>query len=141
MAALAADQIRDYEAGVNPVFNDLPVAASTTCYQGGAVGLDSGLAKPLADGFTFAGFANAQADNSAGVASDINVRVRSQGLIKIAVTGVTGVGDVGDDIYAATDNDFNLADTGTDVLVATVHRYVSGTTVIASFEAASLRSI
>ena len=141
MAALTADTKRDYEAGVDPVLNDLPVAASTTCYQGGAVGLDSGNAKPLADGFTFAGFANAQADNSSGSAADINVRVRARGAVVLAVTGVSSSANVGSDVYAADDNTFNLSDTGTDVLIGTVHRHISGTSAVVYFEAASLRSI
>ena len=141
MTATTVDLKRKYEAGREPVFNDLPVKASTTIYQGTAVGLDSGYARPIADGDTFAGFANAQADNSAGANAAIDVKVRSQGLVEVDVTGVTGVSDVDDDVYAADDQTFSITDSGTDVLIGTIHRHVSGTKCILAFNAASLRSI
>lgn len=141
MAAATVEIERSYEGGVEPVFNDLPMKAATKILQGTAVGLDSGYARPIQDGDVFAGFANHTVDNTDGANGALDVRVRAKGVIEVDVAGVTGVGDVNDDVYAADDQTYSITDSGTDVLIGSIHRHVSGTKVRMAFQAESLRSI
>jgi len=131
--ALSADTPRSYELGD---FNDLPVKASTTIYEGAMVGLSSGYARGLVAGDEFQGFAYRQADNSSGSDGDINVQVYHEGLISMPVTGVTGVADVGKAVYASDDGTLTLTE-GSNSKVGVIHRYVSSTTCIVKFKAQS----
>ena len=131
MATLAANSPRAYEYGDR---NDIPVVASDIIYEGAAVGSSSGNARPLVAGDPFLGLAEAKADNSTGSAGDINVRVRHEGLVVLAVTGVTGVGDVGADVYASDDDTFTLT-ASTNTQIGWVHRHISGTSVVVRFKA------
>jgi len=137
MSTLALNKPRAYEEGE---FNDLPAIVTDIIYEGSAVGLSSGYARPLVAGDAFQGFAVKKCDNSAGAAGDKNVRVRKVGEIEIDVTGVTGVTDVGSTVYASDDDTFTLASTSNSS-IGKIVRYVSGTTVVVHFEAAGKRSI
>ncbi len=135
MTTLAANSPRHYELGDRNAF---PVIASDIIYEGAAVGDNgSGLARPLAAADPFMGFAEAKADNSAGAASAINVRVLERGKIELAVTGVTGAGDVGSSVYASDDDTFTLTSTS-NTLIGKVARHVSGTTCVVTFKATHL---
>jgi len=137
-ATLAVDEPRAYEGGD---FNELPVVASDIIYEGAAVGDNaSGYARPLVAGDPFLGFAFRKADNSAGAAGDVNVQVRERGKTALAVTGVTGVGDVGTTVYAADDATFTLT-VGTNTAIGKISRHVSGTNCIVAFEANYAQSI
>ena len=119
--ALSADAPRTYELGK---INELPVAASTTIYEGAAVGDNaSGYARGLVAGDPFRGIAESQADNSAGSAGDINVRCITDGLVYLAVTSVA-ITDVGANVYASADGTFLLT-AGSNSLIGKVYRYVS----------------
>ena len=73
MTTLAVNKPRVYELGD---INEFPVIASDIIYEGAAVGDNgSGYARPLVAGDPFRGFAERNADNSAGNAGTINVRV------------------------------------------------------------------
>jgi len=134
MTTLANDSARDYELGD---IGELPVVASDIIYEGAAVGDNaSGYARPLVAADPFLGFAESQADNSAGAAGAVNVRVREVGKVKLSVTGVTGVGDVGTDVYASDDNAFTLTTTS-NTLIGTIVRYISGTEVIVHFKSSA----
>jgi hypothetical protein len=137
MTTLAADKARAYELGD---IQELPVVATDIIYEGAAVGLSSGYARPLVAADTFLGFAESKVDNSTGAAGDKNVRVRTRGQIVLSVTGVTAVTDVGATVYASDDDTFTLTSTS-NTAVGKVARYVSGTTVVVAFEAAYARSI
>lgn len=138
MTTLAKNSPRDFVLGE---LQDLPVIASDIIYEGAAVGENgAGYFRPLVAGDPFAGFAQSQADNSAGAAGAINVRVKSRGRVVLSVTGVTAVTDEGSTVYAADDNDFTLT-VGTNTAIGKVVRFISGTTVEVYFEAASFRSI
>jgi predicted RecA/RadA family phage recombinase len=127
--ALTADAPRVYELGN---INELPVAASTTIYEGAAVGDNgSGYARGLVAGDPFRGFAESQADNSAGSAGDIDVRLITEGKIKLTITGV-GLDDVGQEIYASADGTFTLT-AGSNTLIGFVYRYVTTNTAIVKF--------
>jgi hypothetical protein len=129
--ALTQDTPGAYELGD---FNDLPVKASTTIYEGAAVGLASGYARGLvaADGDVFVGFASGKADNSA-VATDgaINVRVWNKGRKLITLPGVA-VTDIGEKVYADADDSFTLASSGASVC-GHVIRYVAANTCVIEF--------
>lgn len=142
MTTLAADVKRQYGLNVDPMYNDLPVIATDIIYEGAAVG-DSGgggTCRPLVAADVFLGFAAARADNSAGAASAINVRVRERGTVVLTVTGVTGATDVGSDVYADDDNSFTLT-SSSNTAIGTVRRHISGTSVEVAFEANQVRSI
>lgn len=138
MTTLAKNAPRDFVLGDT---QDLPVIASDIIYEGAAVGENaSGYFRPLVAGDAFAGFAQSQADNSAGAAGAINVRVKSRGRVVLSVTGVTAVTDEGSTVYAADDDSFTLT-VGSNTPIGKVVRYISGTSVEVYFEAASFRSL
>lgn len=132
MATLAANNPRAWIGGDN---NHLPVVASDIIYGGAAVGLASGLARPLTAGDPFAGFAIEKADNSAGGASAINVEVRAKGVTVLEVTGVTAVTDIGAAVYASDDDTFTLTASTNSYIGRVVHYVGDGTKVHVAFDA------
>lgn len=139
MTTLASNKPRAFETGD---FNDLPVIATDIIYEGAAVGESSatGIFRPLVAGDNFAGFAVKKADNSAGAASAINVKVQQKGRIELEVTGVTAVTDEGSTVYASDDNTFTLSSSSNSA-IGKIIRWISGTKCIVAFEAVSVRSI
>jgi hypothetical protein len=138
MATLAADSLRTFRGDFT--VNEIPAVASDILYRGSAVGDSSGTARPLVAGDAFEGFVDAQADNSAGSASAINVRVRSSGQVKLAVTSVASTDDIGKTVYASDDDTFTLASTSNSA-VGKITEWVTSTTCWVYFEAVSRRSI
>lgn len=140
MATLAADKNRKFGIDEGAHSNE-PVIASDIIYQGAAVGDNgSGACRPLVAGDPFRGFAFAQADNSAGAVSDIDVELRKRGEVTLPVTSVTGIGDIDDTVYASDDDTFTKASTG-NTAIGKIVRWVTGTTCVVYFEALSKRSI
>ena len=136
MTTLAANTPRAFEGGSR---NEIPVIASDIVYEGGAVGvvIASGHARPLAATDRFAGFAEAKADNAAGAAAAINVRVVESGKIQLSVSGAV-ITDVGQPVYATDDNAFTFTPTAA-VFVGFVHRFVSSGVVVVAFDALNYR--
>lgn len=136
MTTLAANKPRAYELGER---NELPVIASDIIYEGAAVGIvpASGHARPLAAGDRFGGFAVQKADNSAGSAADITVRVVQSGEIELSVSGAV-ISDVGQPVYATDDDTFVLSPVG-GVFIGFVKRFVSSGVVVVGFDAANFR--
>lgn len=136
MTTLAANAPRAYEIGDRNAF---PVIASDIIYEGAAVGLVAGTghARPLAPGDKFAGFADAQANNSAGAAAAINVSVVESGKVQLAVTGAV-ITDVGQPVYATDDDTFAFTPVG-GVFIGYVHRYVSAGVAVVAFDAPDYR--
>lgn len=132
MTTLATNAPRAYEAGNR---NELPVIASDIIYEGAAVGVvtASGHCRPLTSVDRFVGFAEAQADNSAGAAAAIRVRLIESGKIQLPVTGAV-ITDIGQPVYAQDDNAFSFVGTS-GVFIGFVHRYVSAGVVVVSFDA------
>lgn len=129
MTTLAANLARSFEGGN---INELPMVATDIIYEGAAVGTASGLARPLVAGDPFHGFAEAKADNAAGAASAVNVRVKERGKVQLTIASIA-VADVGKKVYASDDNTFTL--TATDnTLIGRVHRYVGANTCIVDFQ-------
>lgn len=138
MTTLAADKARNFELGD---LQDLPMIASDIIYEGAAVGDNgSGLARPLVAADPFLGFAERTADNSAGAASALRVRVRTRGQVQLAVTGAASAADVSETVYASDDDTFTLT-AGSNTAIGKVSRWVSGTTCIVAFEALPFRSL
>lgn len=129
--ALSANKVRDYPLEGR---NELPVKGATHVYEGSALGDDgSGYMRPLNSNDPFRGFAYREADNSSGADGDINVAIRCDGFVEVAISGVT-IADVGADVYASDDDTFNTGGTGTRI--GHVHRVPStGTAVVAFGEA------
>ena len=135
MTTLAKNSPRDFVLGD---LQDLPVVATDIIYEGAAVGENgSGYFRPLVAADPFAGFAQSQADNSAGA---INVRVKPYGRIVLSVTGVTAVTDEGSTVYASDDDTFTLTSSG-NTAIGKIVRYISGTSVEVYFQSASYRSL
>jgi len=135
--ALTEDTPRTYELGD---VNELPVAASTTIYEGSAVGDNgSGYARPLQAGDPFRGFAEAKVDNSTGSAGDKNVRVLTRGKIKASISGLA-ITDVGADIYMSDDGTFTKT-AGSNTRIGVVHRWVSSGVGIVAFDVAETQTV
>jgi hypothetical protein len=136
MTTLAANSPRAYEGGNR---NSYPVIASDIIYEGAAVGLvdATGHAQPLANPNRFAGFAEEKADNSAGAAAAIRVRVVESGKIQLSVTGAV-ITDVGQPVYATDDDTFVFSPVS-GVFIGFVDRFVSSGKVIVAFDALTYR--
>lgn len=134
MTTLAADTTRDQIVGD---LNEFPVIAADIIYEMAAVGLvdASGHARPLTSSDRFVGFAQRKADNSAGAAADINVKVIKKGSVKLSVSGAV-ITDFGQPIYAADDNAFQFSPVG-GVYIGKVSRFVSSGVVEVAFDAES----
>lgn len=134
MTTLAQNAPRSYELGDR---NEFPVVATDIIYEGAAVGLTAGdTARPLVAGDRFAGFAEATADNSAGAAGAVRVRVKEEGKIQLPVTGVV-LGDAGKIVYASDDNAFTLT-VSTNSKIGYVHRVVSAGVAVVKFRATEI---
>jgi hypothetical protein len=133
---LAANSPRIFEGGNR---NEFAVIAADIIYEGAAVGLvdATGHARPLNAADRFAGFAEFKADNSAGNAADINVRVVESGKMQLSVTGAV-ITDVGQPVYATDDDTFTFNPVAA-AFVGFVHRFVSAGVVIVAFDALNYR--
>lgn len=131
MTTLASNSPRAFEIGNR---NEIPVIASDIIYEGAAVGVvdASGHARPLNAADRFAGFAEAKADNSAGAAAAINVRVIESGKAQLSVSGAV-ITDLGQPVYATDDDTFVFLPTGA-AFVGFVHRFVSSGVVVVAFD-------
>jgi hypothetical protein len=102
--------------GGGGALNSLAVIAAEIIYEHAAVGkvLATGLARPLAAGDLFVGFANEQVDNSAGSAAALNIQLIRKGVATLTVAGVV-ITDVGQPVYASDDDTFTMAPATTTV--------------------------
>lgn len=139
MTTLAANKPRSYEGGLTRIEERaIPVIASDIIYEGAAVGIvdGTGHARPLAAGDRFAGFSNAQADNSAGAAAAINADLRTAGYIVLPITGAV-ITDRGQPVYAADDDTFQFSPVGGS-FIGFVHRWVSSGYAVVRFDVDAL---
>ena len=155
--AATGDISRAYEAGVEPVMNDVAFTTSAgaiTIYEGTAVGIDpnTNVVEEAFDAANnFAGFAQAKAVKG----TQTHVHVRSKGIIKLTLADSPGadpnadpaVGtdvEVGDSVYASADDTFTKV-SASGMLIGKVHRVLStsgaNATCLVYFEAVSLRSV
>ena len=129
--ALAVDTPRVYDTVSKRVESDLPVSASETIYNGSAIGLDGGYARPLAAADVFKGFALENADNAAGADAAINCRIASEGFIYLCISSIA-VTNEGELVYASDDGTFTLT-MGGNSPIGFVHRWVSTGYAIVKF--------
>jgi hypothetical protein len=146
MATLAADKPRQIEPQAQNSKTELPMIASDIIYAGAAVGElnNTGTYQPLNTGSTvdrFAGFATAQADNSAGAASAINVKLVEEGRVKLSVTGVASAADRGKTVWATDDDTFTLTYASGAISIGVVDRWIVGTTCMVEFKSFKRRSV
>ena len=141
MTTLAANKNRTFEVEISDL-NDVPAVGSDIIFAGAAVGDNaSGLARPFVDGDPFLGFAVAKCDNSAGAASAKSVRVAQRGTVKLTLGGTVTAAKIGDPVYATDDNTFSLTDSGSDVAIGSLTRFITSTTGMVYFEALAVRSL
>ena len=112
----------------------LPVLASTTIYQGKAVGLSSGYARQLVAGDRFVGHAFDKSDNSSGANGDINVQVLTgRYRLQVPVTGASAVTDHDKPVYMSDAETYTLTK-GSNSLVGKVVKWVSSTNCVVEFD-------
>ncbi len=137
MTTLAADKVREYQLGE---LEDYPVIASDIIYQGAAVGENgSGYARPLVAADPFLGFADRIADNSAGVAGAINVRVKTRGRIVLPIAALAITANDRPAVYASDDDTFTLTPTS-NTLIGYVSHWVSTGFAVVEFDAALVKA-
>lgn len=135
--ALSSMAIRKYGLGYD-VIAKLTIKASNTVYAGGAL-CDNGGAG------TVTALANAGTDSFVGFALEggtggDEIEVKTQGVITLSVTGVAGVTNLGQTVYATADDTFTLSSTG-GTSIGKVVQYRTGTTVDVAFQGYQMRSI
>ena len=127
--ALSANIVRSYGWGN---ITQYPVLASQTIYEGSAVGLSSGYARPLTAGDTFLGFACGKVVEKTAVNGGAVVQVFKAGIVDLTITSVA-VTDVGKSVYASDDGTFTLTQT-TSSYIGQVEKYVTTNTASVSFD-------
>lgn len=137
MTTLAKNKTRDYSLGNE---EEYPVIASDIIYQGAAVGENgSGYSRPLVAGDPFQGFAIAQADNSAGGAGEVTVRVKARGRIELDITSIAITANDRPAVYASDDDTFTLTATN-NTLIGYVSRWISTGKALVEFDAALVKA-
>lgn len=132
MTTLAKDTPRIKELGD---VSEYPIIAADIIYEGAAVGAEaaSGNARPLVAGDAFLGFAEVNADNSAGGAGAARVRCVKRGAFKLTVAGVVAT-SVKAKVYASDDDTFTLT-VGSNSYIGRVLEFVSAGVAIVEFDA------
>ncbi|MCK5081396.1 MAG: hypothetical protein KAR31_00685, partial [Candidatus Omnitrophica bacterium] len=134
MAAATTDRNTNRQDGI---IREYLVKGSTKIYAGTMVCLDStGYAIPAADtaGNIYVGFAQKEADNSAGSSGDdVKVTCRSEGLFEILTAGAA-ITDVGRPVFVQFDNEVELANG--HVIAGVVAKFVSATSIWIDIESA-----
>ena len=133
MATLTLDRLRPLFGATDP--EEYPVIASDIIYSGAAVGENgSGFARPLVAGDRFLGFAYQQANNSAGAAGAINVKVYTKGVIQLPIASLAITANDRPVLYASDDDTFTLTSTNNS-RIGTVRRFISTGLARISFDA------
>ena len=131
MGTRTSDVARAMELGS---INELPVIADDIIYEGSAVGDNaSGYMRPLEAGDPFRGFAESKVDNTGGQAGDVNVRLRTIGLVEAALPDVE-ITSVGEPVSMSDDDTFSLVANG-NTEIGKVYRYVGVDLAIVYFSA------
>ena len=130
--ALARNKARSYSGQST---GSLPLASSTTVYEGAAIGIDSatGRARSVVAGDLFAGFACHQASSVADVsgAAPSLVCLVCAGEVQLAVASAVAT-SVGASVFATDDDTFALSGT---TLVGTIVRVPSDGVAVVAFRA------
>lgn len=95
---------RNIDHYIDQELRTFQVAAAKRIYKGAVVGLSAaGYAQPLVAGDPFVGLAYEEADNTAGAAGAMSVRVYTLGDFKFTLTGAT-IAHVGRPVFATADD-------------------------------------
>jgi hypothetical protein len=144
MATLAADKPRQYEdTGVHPDYNEIPIIASDTVFNGAAVGesVSTGTGRPLVAADNFLGFCIEQCANEGGAANAKLIKVLATGTVWLTVTNVNNINQLGDAVYASDDDTFTTASTG-NTQIGKIKRFDSASgKALVFFQALYARSI
>lgn len=144
MAALTAGKrltLRVLETDVQ----DYAIEAAEVIYKNALVEDNgSGYAQANSGSGPFFGISmHSDVDNSGGAAGAAKCRVAVKGyLVGVTVTGVSGVGNIGDTVYAPTDNvdDLKLTNTNADA-IGKISAYHADGTVDVYFQGDAVRSL
>lgn len=126
MTTLAKDSPRKYGLGDK---NGFGIVAATTIYEGSAIGLSAGYARPLQAGDRFVGFADHYVENPGG-AGAVNVTVFKRGEIQLSIANLA-ITDVGLPVYASDDDTFTLTATGNSYIGKVVQFESAGVGMVA----------
>lgn len=147
MATLAVDTPRIFETGHDEYLDEVTLGASKQIFAGAAVGTSSSLARALNAADPFAGFCTERCNSTASTDPAIptpfyatRVKVKSKGVVKLSVVGVTAVTNEGSTVYASDDNTFTLASTG-NTAIGKILRWEVGTTCLVAFDALRTQSL
>jgi hypothetical protein len=147
MATLTADSPRVFETGHDEYLSEIPLTASTKIFAGAAVGLSSSLARPLQAADPFGGFCTEYCDSTVATNPAIptpgyalRVKVKSKGVAKLLVVGVTGVTNEGATVYASDDATFTLTSTS-NTAIGKILRYETGTSCLVAFDSLRTQSL
>jgi hypothetical protein len=133
MTTASANILRDFQLGE---IEEYPVIAADIIFEGSAVGENaSGYSRPLVAGDRFQGFCIEQADNAAGSAGDLNVKVRTRGRVVLPISGLAITANDRPAVYASDDNTFTLT-AGSNSLIGFVSRWVSTGFGVVEFDSA-----
>lgn len=129
MTTLASNRPRGFELGDRSMY---PLTASTTIYEGAAVGVvvSTGYARPLQATDRFVGFATGPV-SCGTTAGETAVEVRRSGSVEIPVSGAV-ITDVGAPVYATDDDTFAFSPVG-GVFIGFVRRWVASGVVVVEF--------
>ena len=137
MTTLTKNEPRAFEQGDSQFY---PVDASTTIYEGAAVGNNAGYSRPLQAGDVFQGIAVEMADNSAGSAGDARIEVRTKGRARLTVAGATAItANALVAVYASDDNAFTTT-AGSNSLIGYIAQYLASTDCVVEFDASLVRA-
>jgi hypothetical protein len=138
--AVTANQLIKRQDGVR---GHLPVAASTTIYEGTFVFVNAtgyGDDDTATGANEFGGIAITSVDNSGGSAGDLNVELWRTGVFELVGAGTFTQADVGRTVYASDNYTITLTGGGSAVPIGTVARYVSATVLGVDIEVAGAGS-
>ncbi len=125
--ALSAN--REVDRYVDQEIRSYPAGPGSHVYKGGFVGLNSGYARALHSGDRCVGIAYEEADNTAGSAGDVEVRVFTLGDFRHALPGAVAT-NVGDAVYASDDDTLTFESTDNSYVGVCVNVLEAGTIVL-----------
>lgn len=135
--ALSANSPMTLEIGD---FNDLPLIANGTVYEGSMIGLTSGYARALTAGDDFQGHAFQAVQDTSNTSGAKTVRVRAgRYRAQVTITSVA-VTDVGKAVYASDDGTYTLT-AASNSCVGKVIRYVTTNTCIVEFQTRPTKTV
>lgn len=118
-------------------FDDLPVLASATIYEGSLIGSSGGYARALTAGDRFLGHSMEKVIDTSGVSGTKTVRART-GRYRLQCTlASVAITDIGKPVYASDDATLTLT-AGSNSRVGFVWKYVAANTAIIEFTPAEI---